>query len=33
MIPIKIEETNKEVLAMIVKAAYRKFDCSMNIDF
>ena len=33
IIPVKIEETNMEVLARIVKATSRKFDCSMNIDF
>ena len=33
MIPVKIEDTNIEVLAMIVKAASRKYDCSMDIDF
>ncbi|MCK4822359.1 hypothetical protein KA005_41735 [bacterium] len=33
MIPIKFEDTNIEVLARIVKAASRKFDCSMDIDF
>jgi hypothetical protein len=33
MIPVKIEETNIEVLAMIVKATSQKFDCSMDIDF
>jgi hypothetical protein len=32
-IPIKFEDTNIEVLARIVKAASRKFDCSMEIDF
>jgi hypothetical protein len=32
-IPIKFEDTNLEVLARIVKAASRKFDCSMKIDF
>jgi len=32
-IPIKREDTNIEVLARIVKAASRKFDCSMEIDF
>ena len=32
-IPIRFEDTNIEVLAMIVKAASRKFDCSMEIDF
>jgi hypothetical protein len=33
IIPIKNEDTNIEVLAMIVKAASRKYDCSMDIDF
>ena len=33
MIPIKMEDTNIEVLARIAKAASHKFDCSMNIDF
>ena len=33
MIPIKIEDTNIEVLARIVKVASKKFDCSMDIDF
>jgi hypothetical protein len=33
MIPVKIEDTNIEVLARIVKAASRKYDCSMDIDF
>jgi hypothetical protein len=33
MIPVKIEDTNIEVLAMIVKAASQKYDCSMDIDF
>lgn len=33
MVPVKIEDTNIEVLARIVKAASIKFDCSMNIDF
>ncbi len=32
-IPIRFEDTNIEVLARIVKAASRKFDCSMEIDF
>lgn len=27
------EDTNAEVLARIVKAASRKYDCSMEIDF
>jgi len=33
MIPVKIEDTNIEILAMIVRAASRKYDCSMDIDF
>ena len=33
MIPLKIEDTNIEILARIVKAASRKYDCSMDIDF
>ena len=33
MIPVKIEDTNMEVLARIVKATSRKYDCSMEIDF
>ena len=33
MIPIKFEDANIEVLAKIVKAASRKYDCSMDIDF
>ena len=33
MIPVKIEDTNIEVLAMIVKATSLKYDCSMDIDF
>ena len=32
-IPINHEETNLEVLARIAKAAARKFDCSLDIDF
>ena len=32
-ISVKIEDTNIEVLAMIVKAASRKYECSMDIDF
>lgn len=27
------EDTNVEVLARIIKAASRKYDCSMEIDF
>ena len=33
MIPLKIEDTNIEIFARIVKAASRKYDCSMDIDF
>ena len=32
-IPIKFKDTNLEVLARIAKAASRKFDCSIEIDF
>jgi hypothetical protein len=32
-IPINHEETNLEILARIAKAAARKFDCSLHIDF
>ena len=30
---IKIEETNQEVLARIIKATARKFNCNLIIDF
>jgi len=33
MIPIKIEDANIEILARIAKAASRKFNCSLEIDF
>jgi hypothetical protein len=33
IIHIATEDTNAEVLARIVKAASRKYDCSMEIDF
>ena len=33
IIPITREETNAEILARIVKAESRKYDCSMEIDF
>jgi hypothetical protein len=33
ILAVKIDDTNIEVLAMIVKAASRKYDCSMDIDF
>ncbi len=32
-IPINHEETSIEILARIAKAAARKFDCSLHIDF
>ena len=32
-VPIQFEDTNVEVLARIVKAAARKYDCSTEIDF
>jgi hypothetical protein len=32
-IPIQREDTNMEVLARIVKAASRKYECTMEIDF
>ena len=32
-IPITVEETNKEILARMIKATARKFNCSMVIDF
>lgn len=32
-IPITKEDTNAEVLARIVKAASKKYDCDMKIDF
>ena len=32
-IPLKIEETNNEVLARIIKATARKYNCSIVIDF
>ena len=33
MIPIRFQDANKEVLARIVKAASKKFNCTMKIDF
>jgi hypothetical protein len=33
IIPVNIENTNAEVVAMIVKATSQKYDCSMDIDF
>lgn len=32
-VKITREETNLEVLARIAKAAARKYDCTLNIDF
>jgi len=32
-IPLNLEETNNEVLARIIKATARKYNCSMVIDF
>jgi len=33
IVPVTFEDTNVEVLARIVKATSRKFDCTMEIDF
>ncbi|MGD8367210.1 MAG: hypothetical protein PVG78_06200 [Desulfobacterales bacterium] len=33
VIPIRFQDANKEVLARIVKAASKKFNCTMKIDF
>lgn len=32
-IPIQREETNKEVLARIIKATAKKYNCNLVIDF
>lgn len=32
-IPVQIEETNQEVLARIIKATARKYNCNLVIDF
>ncbi len=32
-IPVKIEETNQEVFARIIKATARKYNCNLVIDF
>jgi hypothetical protein len=32
-IPVQIEETNKEVLARIIKATAKKYNCNLVIDF
>jgi len=32
-IPLNLEETGNEVLARIIKATARKYNCSMVIDF
>jgi hypothetical protein len=33
IVPVKTENTNIEVLAIIVKATSQKYNCSMDIDF
>jgi hypothetical protein len=33
VVPVYFEDVNMEVLARIVKAACRKYNCSMKIDF
>jgi hypothetical protein len=33
MIPIQFEDTNLEIMARIVKAASRKYNCDVEIDF
>lgn len=32
-IPVNMEDANLEILARIVKAASRKYNCSVDIDF
>jgi hypothetical protein len=32
-IPVQIENTNKEVLARIIKATAQKYNCNLVIDF
>ena len=32
-IPLKIENTNNEVLARIIKATAKKYNCNLVIDF
>ncbi len=33
MVPIQIEDANLEIMARIVKAASRKYNCDVEIDF
>ncbi len=33
VIPVRFEDASKEILARIVKAASKKFNCTMRIDF
>lgn len=33
VVPIQFEDTNLEVMARIVKAASRKYNCNVEIDF
>jgi hypothetical protein len=33
IIPIRVEDTNLEIMARIVKAASRKYNCDVEIDF
>ncbi|MBI5589780.1 MAG: hypothetical protein HY881_04805 [Deltaproteobacteria bacterium] len=33
MVPIQFENTNSEIMARIVKAASRKYNCDVEIDF
>ena len=32
-IPIKFEDTNREIMARIAKATSRKYNCDVEIDF
>ncbi len=33
IIPIRVEDTNLEIVARIMKAASRKYNCDVEIDF
>jgi len=33
MVPIRMEDANLEIMARIVKAASRKYNCDVEIDF
>ena len=33
IVPVRFEDANKEIMARIVKAASKKYDCTMKIDF